>query len=355
MAEQQDNFERTEEASPKRREEARKKGTVPVSRAVIPTATLLAAVLILRFVGEEFILRLGRLFVGFFALAGARHEIGSQKLFSLSLESGMIMAPVLAPLFLGVAAAGIGAGLLQTGFLWTFEPLKPDFGRINPLSGLRRVFSLDALGELVKALVALAALGALGFNFLYGQLPVLASLSMLGVEELLLFVGREAMRVVVAGIGIMARFAGGDYFFKHWRTESKLKMSRQELKEEMREQEGDPLTKSRLKGVRQKISRRRMMAEVAKADVIVTNPDHLAVALRYKIQEMGAPKVVAKGAGFIAQKIKDIAAENGVPIVENKPLARLLYRVVEVGQEIHESLYRAVAEVLAYVYRLRRS
>jgi flagellar biosynthetic protein FlhB len=354
MAEQE-NFERTEEASPKRREDARKKGSVAVSRAAIPAATLLAAVLIFRFIGEDLVIRLGRLFVGFFALAGTRHEMAGPKLFSLSLESGLLIAPVLAPLFLGMGVAAVGSGLLQTGFLWTFQPLKPDFNRLNPLSGLGRIFSLDGLGELVKAVIALTALGVFGFNFLYADLPALAVLPTLGVEELLLYIGREATHLIAAGVGIMALFAGGDYFFKRWRTEAKLKMSRQELKEEMRGTEGDPLTKSRLRGLRQKISRRRMMADVLKADVIITNPDHLAVALSYKIEAMRAPRVVAKGAGFIAQKIKEIAAENRIPVVENKPLARLLFRAVEVGQEIHESLYRAVAEVLAYVYRLRRN
>jgi flagellar biosynthetic protein FlhB len=354
MAEQQDNFERTEEASPKRREEARSKGNVPVSRAVIPAATLLAAVLVFRFVGEEFIARLGRLFVGFFALAGARQELGSEKLFSLSLESGLVMAPVLAPLFLGVVLAGVGAGLLQTGFLFTAEPLKPDFSRVNPLSGFRRIFSLDAVAEMLKAMIALGALGALGFHFLYADLAALASLSSLGVEEILLYAGGEGTHLIGFGVGVMVLFAAGDYFYKRWRSEVKLRMSRQELKEEIREQEGDPLTKSRLRGMRQKLSRRRMMADVARADVVVTNPDHFAVALSYRMDVMKAPRVVAKGAGFLAQKIKEVAAENRVPIVENRPLARLLYRVVEVGQEIHESLYRAVAEVLAYVYRLRR-
>jgi flagellar biosynthetic protein FlhB len=354
MAEQQDNFERTEEASPKRREDARSKGNVPVSRAVIPAATLLAAVLVFRFVGEEFVVRLGRLFVGFFSLAGARHEMGGEKLFSLSLESGLIMAPVLAPLFLGVILAGVGTGLLQTGFLWTFEPLKPDFSRINPLSGFRRIFSLDAVAEMLKAMIALGALGALGFHFLYADLAALSSLTSLGVEEILLYTGREGTHLIGFGVGIMVLFAGGDYFYKRWRSEVKLRMSRQELKEEMREQEGDPLTKSRLKGMRHKISRRRMMADVARADVIIANPDHFAVALSYRMDAMKAPRVVAKGAGFLAQKIKEVAAQNRIPIVENKPLARLLYRVVEVGQEIHESLYRAVAEVLAYVYKLRR-
>jgi len=160
---------------------------------------------------------------------------------------------------------------------------------------------------------------------------------------------------LTAGIvGATAALAGLDFLYQRWRTDSQLRMSRTELKEELREQEGDPHVKSHLKSLRQKFSRRRLAAEVAKADVVITNPTHLAIALRYNAAEMAAPRVLGKGAGYIAEKIREIARERGIPIVENKPLARLLYAQVEIGREIPEALYRAVAEILAYVYRLRR-
>jgi flagellar biosynthetic protein FlhB len=145
-----------------------------------------------------------------------------------------------------------------------------------------------------------------------------------------------------------------EYLFQRWRLQTQLRMSRQEVKEEMREQEGDPHIKGRLRQLRQKMARQRMMAEVPKADVVITNPTHFAVALRYRPEEMTAPRVVAKGAGFVAQRIREIARSNSIPILENKPLARVLYRQVEVGHEIPESLYRTVAEVLAYLMRLRQ-
>jgi flagellar biosynthesis protein FlhB len=353
MAEQ-DNFERTEEASPKRREEARKKGTLANSRSVIPAATLAAAVLILRFTGGEFIERLGRLIVGYFSLAGTRREMAPEKLYALSLDSGLLIAPALAPLFLGIALAGVGSGLLQTGFLFTTETLRFDFGRLNPLSGLKRIFRPDIAVDLLKAMLTVVALGALAYNALYGSAGALLSLPHLGVNELLVYVAGEGVRLTGGAVAIMIGLAGADYLYQRWRVSSQLRMSRHELKEELRESEGDPLTRSRLRGLRQKISRRRMMADVARADVVVTNPDHLAVALSYRVGEMSAPRVVAKGAGFVAQKIKEIAAEHRIPVVENKPLARLLFKAVEVGQEIHENLYRAVAEVLAYVYKLKR-
>jgi len=350
-----DNFERTEEASPKRREEARKKGTVANSRSVVPAATLAAGILILRFTGAEFLERLGRLIVGYFNLAGTRRELAPAKFISLSFDSGLLIAPVLAPLFMGIVLAGVGTGLLQTGFLFTTETLKPDFSRVNPLNGLKRVFKPDSAIDLLKALVTVAALGALGYEFLSGVLARLLALPSLGVEAILLYIGHEASRLTGGAVAVMVAVSGGDYLYQRWRISKQLRMSRQELKEEFRESEGDPLIKSRLRGLRQKISRRRMMADVAKAAVVVTNPDHIAVALSYSAAEMAAPRVVAKGAGFVAQKIKQIAAEHRIPVVENKPLARLLYKAVEVGQEIHESLYRAVAEVLAYVYKLRRA
>jgi flagellar biosynthetic protein FlhB len=354
MPEERDDLEKTEEPTPKRREEARKKGQVARSRSLIPAATLLVAALILHFAGEELIVRMERLFIGFFSLAGGRREIVREDLFSLSLESGLLFLPVLIPLFAGLVLAGMGGGFLQTGFLWTAEPLRPDLSRLNPLTGLRRLFSLEAAAELVKALLSLVCLGTLGFLFLYADTAALSSLTSLEVQEIVLYSSREGAQLIGAGAGIMAALAGLDYLYQRWRTEVKLRMSRHEFKEEMREHEGDPLIKSRLKSIRQKLARQRMMAEVAKADVVITNPQELAVALRYRLEEMAAPRVVGKGAGFIAQKIREVAREKGIPIVENKPLAQLLYRLVQVEQEIPETLYRAVAEALAYVYRLRR-
>jgi flagellar biosynthetic protein FlhB len=169
-----------------------------------------------------------------------------------------------------------------------------------------------------------------------------------------LYGARDGVLLTSWIVGVMGALAGLEYFYQRWRTEVQLRMSRQEIKEEMREQEGDPQLKGRVKSLRQKMSRRRMTAQVAKADVVITNPTHLAIALGYRAGEMGAPRVLGKGAGYIAEKIREIARAKGIPIIENKPLAQLLYRRVEVGWEIPETFYRAVAEVLAYVYRLRR-
>jgi flagellar biosynthetic protein FlhB len=258
-------------------------------------------------------------------------------------------------LFGGVVLTGVSGGLLQTGVLWTSETLRPDFSRLNPLAGLRRLLRLEVLAELGKALLEGVCLSTLAFFFFRADIPLLTSLSTLEVGDLLFYGSREGVWLLKAGVAVMAALALLDYFFQRWRLQVQLRMSRQEVKEELREQEGAPLLKSRFKNLRQKMARQRMMAEVPRADVVLTNPTELAVALRYSANEMMAPRVVAKGAGFIARRIREIARQHSIPLMENKPLARLLYRQVEVGQEIPENLYRAVAEVLAYVLRLRQN
>jgi flagellar biosynthesis protein FlhB len=356
MAEEasRDDLEKTEEATPKRREEARKKGQFPKSRNLIPAAGLVAIAASLRFGGEELVLRMERCIVGFFAMAGHPKPMGADDLFELTVQTGVLFAPVLLLFFGGVMLASLGSGFLQTGFVLAGEPLRLDFGRINPVAGFKRLFSLDALAELVKALLFIAGPGILGGVFVYAALPALVSLSGFATEDIVIYASRQGAALITWVVAAMATLAGLDYLYQRWRTESRLRMSRQEIKEEMREQEGDPQLKGHLKGLRQKMSRRRLAADVAKADIVITNPTELAVALRYRAGEMSAPRVLGKGAGFIAQRIREIAREKGIPIVENKPLARLLYRQVDVGREIPEALYRAVAEVLAYVYKLRR-
>jgi flagellar biosynthesis protein FlhB len=356
MAEQafKDDLEKSEEPTAKRRDEARAKGQFARSRTLIPAATLLALAVTLRFAGSELMARMGACVVGFFTAAGKANELRSGDLFDLTTQASLLIAPALLPFFGAVVLAGLGAGFLQTGFVMASEPVHLDFSRISPVAGFRRLFSLDSAADLVKALLFIGGLSVVGGVYLYFDLPALTSLSGFSAPEIVAYTSREGAGLIGWVVGAMATLAGLDYLYQRWRTGAQLRMSRQEVKEEMREQEGDPHLKGALKSLRQKLSRRRMTADVAKADVIITNPTELAVALRYRAGEMSAPRVLGKGAGYVAQKIREIAREKGIPIVENKPLARLLYRQAEVGREIPEALYRAVAEVLAYVYRLRR-
>jgi flagellar biosynthesis protein FlhB len=350
----QDNLEKTEEPTPKRREEARTKGQFAKSRYLIPAATLAAIVVVLRFGGEALMVRLERCIVGFFSAAGDGKALAVDDVFELSTQTGLLLAPVLLPFLGAVVVAGLAAGFLQSGFVLSAEPLHMDLNRLDPFAGFRRLLSVDTAMEVVKALILIGGLGTLGGAIVYGDLPGLSSLSDFASEDIVAIASHEGARLIAWIVGATAALAGLDFLYQRWRTDTQLRMSRHEIKEEMREQEGDPHVKGHLRSLRQKMSRRRMTAEVARADVIITNPTHLAVALRYRANEMSAPRVLGKGAGHIAERIRAIAREKSIPIIENKPLAQLLYRQVEVGRQIPEALYRAVAEILAYVYRLRR-
>ena len=354
MAEEKDQFEKTEEPTPKRQEDARKKGQIAKSRLLLPAVIVLAAGAVLSAFGQDLLLSIGRIARVAFSLAGARHDLTSQELYLLAEECTWLLLPMFAALYGAVMLAGVTAGFLQTGFLFTGEPLQPKWSKINPISGLKRLFSLDAIGELVKAFLLIGCIGGLGYVVLRASVVQLSVLPTLEIGEILLFGSEKGVYLLQAGAVIIGVLAGFDYWFQFWRTKQKMRMSLKEVKDEMRKQEGDPLLKGRLKGLRQKMARQRMMAEVPQADVVITNPTELAVALRYHIHAMAAPQVVAKGAGLIAARIREVARAHGIPLVENKPLARLLHRQVEIGQEVPENLYRAVAEVLAYVMRMRR-
>jgi flagellar biosynthesis protein FlhB len=349
-----DNSEKTEEPSSKRREEARGKGQFPRSKYLIPAVTVGAIAVALRFGGEELMVRFERCLVGFFAEAGKFKPLASEDLIELSMQGVMLFAPILLPVFGGVTLLALGAGFMQSGFVMAAEPIKIDVSRVNPFAGLRRLLSVDTVAESFKALIVIGGLGLLGGVVLYGDLPALISLSGLGVQDIYFYASHAGARLIAWIVGGVSALAGADFLYQRWRTDVQLRMTHQDVKQELREQEGDPHVKGHLKNLRQKLARRRMTAEVAKADVVITNPTHLAVALSYRIGEMSAPRVLGKGAGFIAEKIREIARQKSIPIVENQPLARLLYSQVEVGREVPETLYRAVAEVLAYVYRLRR-
>jgi len=349
----QDDLEKTEEPTPRRREEGRKQGQFARSRNLIPAATLVAIVVALRLGGGELMERLSRCVVGFLSAAGSMKQVSTEDLFHLSLQASLLLAPILLPFFCVVVLAGLGSGFLQSGFALASEPIQLDFARVNPIAGFRRLFSVEAVGELIKAILFIAGLGWVGGRYLYADIPALTALTDMSVHDMVAYASRDGVVFSAWIVATMAALAALDYLFQRWRIDKRLRMSRQEVKQEMREQEGDPLLKAQLKSMRQKLARRRMMTDVAKADVVITNPTELAVALSYRAAEMSAPRILGKGAGYIAEKIREVAREKGIPVVENKPLAQLLYRQADVGQEIPAALYRAVAEVLAYVYRLR--
>jgi flagellar biosynthetic protein FlhB len=263
---------------------------------------------------------------------------------------------VVAPLVIGLMLVGVLASVAQVGFVFSLQSLMPSGEKLNPLTGLKRIMlSRRSMVELLKNVLKIVIVGLAGYLALDGVMADALTLMDSDVGAVLAFIGLAS-----AGVGFKTGLAflvlaGADYSYQRWEFERDMRMTKQELKEEFRSTEGDPIVKGKVKEIQRRIAYRRMMHEVPKATVVVTNPTHLAVALRYNAGAMEAPKVVAKGADLVAQRIKQIAAEHHVPIVEDKILARTLYTSVEIGRAIPEKLFQAVAQVLAYIYRIKNN
>jgi flagellar biosynthetic protein FlhB len=347
-----DAAERSERATPKRREEARKRGQVPISSEVSPVAVLLVALVVTTW-GAPAMLAQSRLVLrGWLAAAGPTAAHGDA-VWPMVAHALYQLLGVLAPFFLATAVVAGIAMVAQVG--WQMNPslLAPDLGRMSPAQGLKRIFSVGGAANLLKALLKIAVVLGLAWHVLKDVSADAVAAPLMSVEALLAFTGYGLRRLILTMALALAALGAADYFWQRRQHEQNLKMSRQEVKEESRETEGDPQTRARFRRAHREIAGRRMLAEVKRADVILTNPVHYAIALRYRAAEMVAPQVIAKGAGELAQKIKEAARSAGVPIVERRALARALYRSVKVGQEIPPALYRAVAEILAYIYSLR--
>lgn len=344
--------EKTEQATAKRRADARKKGQVARSRE-IPSVLILLTGLCVLFFWSSAMYRHSTLLM-------AKHfrQIGTVTLDPVSFENltreiFTFLGVILAPILLGVAAAAVLSNYIQVGSLFTWEAIQPDFGKINPLKGLGRLFSRQAAAELAKSIFKLIIIGWVAYATIRAEWAQIVSLWDQEAIQIFQYFGKISFQIFLKTVLVMAALAALDYAFQRWSYEKSLRMTRREVQDEFKQTEGDPLIKSRIRSIQRELARKRMMAEVPKADVIITNPTHLAVALQYHYKEMSAPKVVAKGAELVAEKIKEIARGHGIPLVENKPLARMLYKTVEVGQVIPSSLYQLVADILAYVYRLR--
>ncbi|MGZ3699904.1 MAG: EscU/YscU/HrcU family type III secretion system export apparatus switch protein, partial [Bdellovibrionota bacterium] len=279
---------------------------------------------------------------------GDSHVLGG---FLLKAIHVMIMTGL--PVCVAAFVAGALGSYLQIGSIFSWDPVTPDFQKIDPMSGLQRLFSMKTLIEGLRLIFKMGTVSAVSYALVKSQ--VLASPAHLTDEPVSLFqaYGAAAKAIFLALMGVLGIFAAIDFAFQRFEFGKNVRLTKQEAKQEHKEREGDPALKARIRSVQREMARKRMMAAVKKADVIITNPTHIAIAISYERDSMAAPKVVAKGADFMAQKIKAIAAEAGVPLVENVPLARTLYKTVKVGHPIPRALYQAVAEVLAYVYRLK--
>ena len=346
-------FERTEKATHKKRSEARKKGQVAKSREVSTVMVLLAALLVLFFLGSYPYERLLALMIHLFEKAGT-FSFTPENLLALQYEMTESLFFILGP-FLGVVTGvAILSNYVQVGGFLSWELIKPDLAKINPLKGLTRFFSLQSFVELLKSLCKLLIVGGVAYYTIKKEFPHILSLMDQEVGSISKYIGLVSFRIFLNTLLVMVLLAGLDYIYQRWSYEKGLCISKQEIKDEGKQAEGDPLVRARVRSIQRELARRRMMAEVPKADVIITNPTHVAVALHYKIGEMEAPQLLAKGAGFVAEKLKEIGRKHKVPILENKPLAQILFKTVEVGQMIPATLYHLVADVLAFVYRMKK-
>lgn len=355
MAENKDTFqEKTEPATPKKKEESRKKGKAVKSMEINSAFLLLFGLLFLYFGGAGLAYELSNFMKHIFVNAPVM-QLNFDTAYELLIRSFITIGVVVGPVALGLLAVGFLVSFLQVGFLVTLEPMKPKFSKFNPLKGIKeKMVSRRAAVELLKNLIKVAVIGTVAYFSLKGVIEESMYLMDSDIQSIVGFMAKASLAVslkVAIGFLVLAIF---DYLYQRYEHETELKMTKHEVKEESKSTEGDPLIKSRIRSVQRQIAYRRMMQDVPTADVVVTNPTHIAVALKYDQKNMGAPKVVAKGAEKIAERIKEIAVEHNIPLVEDKFLARTLYKTVEIGEEIPEKLFQAVAEILAYIYRLKK-
>ena len=353
MSDDSDSSQKTEDPSGKRLEDAHESGQVANSREVNNLFMILALTLtVILFAGgmARDIVNMSMLFIEnpdqIPTDLGHLTALG-WKLFGMLLVAGAV------PMALALFAA-FGAGYLQFGLLWSGEQLMPKLDKISPLAGLKRMFSLRALSEFIKGILKIVVVASVAWFLLSPAVQEMNKLIGMEMVQLIAQIQQLVRRLLIGVFSVMAAVAIFDVIYQRYEHIKQLRMSRQELKDEMKETEGDPLIKGRLRQLRMERARKRMMAEVPKADVVVTNPTHYAVALRYDQAVMAAPRVVAKGVDKVAQKIRAVAAEHQIPVIENPPLARGLFAAVEIDQEIPAEYYKAVAELIGYIYRLKR-
>lgn len=343
--------DRTEAPTPRRREEARESGQIARSADLSAAVLLLGSLLFLNWWGEGIFGRLLTLTRTYLGEDGV-HTVDSRQLGTLARSVLIETSQILLPFMAALVVLAIVVNYLQIGWVITFKPITPTLDRLNPLSGLARMFSARAFVHLVMGILKMAVLTFVAWWTLRDRVGLLAGgsgmshLTLVAVGSDLLFTLGLRLAIVLLILAII------DYGYQRLRTEKDLRMTKEEVREELKRMEGDPKIKARRRQVQMQIAMQRIRAAVPKADVVITNPTEFAVVLQYDSETMNAPRLTAKGTDYMAMRIRELAIAHGVPIVERPPLARAIYRQVEVGHEVPAEFYKAVAEVLAYVYEL---
>ncbi|MBE5854472.1 MAG: flagellar biosynthesis protein FlhB [Lachnospiraceae bacterium] len=350
--------EKTEDATPKKLNDARKEGKVAKSKEIGNGLTLLALFVVLKIFLSWIGNRLGELFAGVYnripdMVQSAGNKVPESNFHHLFLlmmiRALLIMAPVL---LVGFLVAFL-SDLLQVGWHPTGKPLQPKPNKLSPISGFKRIFSVNSVAELVKSIAKILLIAIVSYSYLKNQHRIFFVLLDMPVTQATLLIGQVVVDLGMRIAIVYMLIALGDFIYQKRKFANDMKMTKQEVKDEMKDQEGNPEIKGKQRQRMQEASRRRMMQRLPEADVVITNPTHYAVAIKYDPDVNEAPVVLAKGADYLAQRIKEIARENKIEIVENKPLARMLYANVDIDAEVPPELYQAVAEVLAYVYHLQ--
>lgn len=352
MAEQNDDDDKTEEATQTKREEFRRKGQVAQTKELSSALFFFVMSVIILFTAGYFFKHLSELILQVVEIAFSK-QVGGEGLLQIASVVGVKLIYLLGPVLLVSLIIGFASSVMQVGFIQVEDALEPKIEKINPIAGFKRVFSLRALVEGVKAILKIIVITLVTYLVLKSHVYMFLRTMDWSLEQSLIFLGEMLFRVLMSISLSVIAIAGLDYFFQWWDMEKKMRMSKKELKEEMKNREVDPLIKSRMRRLQRELSNRRMMQKVPEADVIITNPTHIAVALKYSAG-MPAPQLVAKGADLVAEKIRNLAKEHSIPIIENKPLARTMYKTMKLDQFIPRELYVAVAEVLSYVYKLKK-
>jgi flagellar biosynthetic protein FlhB len=345
--------EKTEKATPKKRQESRKKGQVAKSQDVNAAILLLFVFLFFWFSGGMMLDRMINLFVRSFE-DFMLLELTEQTIFSLLFDLLPEIALIILPVMLVAMLGGVIASYMQIGFLFSTEAIHFKLEKLNPIKGAKQIFSMRALVELLKSSLKITFIGAVTFTVLWFDWEGIMRLSQISLEEGLVFLSKLVLKMGLAATVVLLFLAIFDFTYQKYDFEKNIRMSKQDIKDEYKNVEGDPLIKSKIKQKQREMAMQRMMQEVPKADVVITNPTHYAIALKYDETKMDAPYVVASGVDYLALKIRSIATNHEIPTIENRPLARAIYDQTEIGDAVPEEFFKAVAEILAYIYRLKQ-
>ncbi len=342
--------EKTEEPTSKKREDARKKGQVARSQELNTAFVLLIGFLIIRILWEYIYGNIAEYTI--YLYSHIPQTTSAESITELFIGIMILLAKTVMPIMFAILIVGLGINVFQVGLMISTEKLEPKLENLNPINGFGRIFSKRSLVELAKSIFKIIVIGYFLYLYLKDQIPLVPQFIFFDLPHSLATIADIIFVMAFQVVGVIMIMAAADYAYQKWQTTQDLMMSKQEVKDEFKQTEGDPQIKSKIKQKQRQMAMQRMMSEVPKADVIITNPTHLAVAITYK-KGMIAPLVIAKGQDLVAEKIKDIAREHHIMIVENKPVARALFEAVEVGGMVPAELYQAVAEILAYVYRIK--